>query len=36
MHTYYVMMGWERETGIPTVEKLHELGVGWAAEYLPG
>jgi aldehyde:ferredoxin oxidoreductase len=35
VHTYYVMMGWERETGIPTVGKLQELGVGWAAEHLP-
>jgi aldehyde:ferredoxin oxidoreductase len=35
MRTYYVMMGWDRETGVPYVEKLHELGVGWAAEYLP-
>ncbi|MBC7236367.1 MAG: aldehyde ferredoxin oxidoreductase family protein [Chloroflexi bacterium] len=35
IHTYYGMMGWDRETGIPTPEKLHELGVGWAAEYLP-
>jgi len=36
VHTYYGMMGWDRETGIPTVEKLEELGVGWAAEHLPG
>ena len=36
MHTYYGMMGWDRETGVPYPEKLHELGVGWAAEYLPG
>ncbi len=35
MHTYYVMMGWDKETGVPTIEKLHELGIGWAAEYLP-
>ncbi|MFN2286295.1 MAG: aldehyde ferredoxin oxidoreductase family protein [Anaerolineae bacterium] len=35
-HTYYGMMGWDRKTGVPTVEKLHELGVGWAAQYLPG
>jgi aldehyde:ferredoxin oxidoreductase len=35
VHMYYAMMGWDRETGVPTVEKLHELGVGWAAEYLP-
>jgi aldehyde:ferredoxin oxidoreductase len=36
MHTYYGMMGWDRETGVPTVEKLQELGVSWAAEHLPG
>jgi aldehyde:ferredoxin oxidoreductase len=30
------MMGWDRETGVPTVEKLEELGVGWAAAYRPG
>ncbi len=35
MHTYYGMLGWDRETGVPTVEKLQELSVGWAAEYLP-
>jgi aldehyde:ferredoxin oxidoreductase len=35
MHSYYVMMGWDRETGVPHEETLHELGVGWAAEYLP-
>jgi len=35
MQTYYAMMGWDRETGIPTAEKLHELGVGWAVEHLP-
>ncbi|MBN1402453.1 MAG: aldehyde ferredoxin oxidoreductase family protein [Anaerolineae bacterium] len=35
VQTYYGMMGWDKETGVPTVEKLQELGVGWAAEYLP-
>jgi aldehyde:ferredoxin oxidoreductase len=35
LHTYYAMMGWDKETGVPTVEKLEELGVGWAAEHLP-
>jgi aldehyde:ferredoxin oxidoreductase len=35
MQTYYAMMGWDDETGIPTVGKLHELDVGWAKEYLP-
>jgi len=27
-------MGWDKQTGVPTVEKLEELGVGWAAAYL--
>ncbi|MCJ7550700.1 MAG: aldehyde ferredoxin oxidoreductase family protein [Anaerolineae bacterium] len=35
VHTYYGMMGWDKETGAPTVEKLEELGVGWASAYLP-
>ncbi len=35
MRTYYGMMGWDRETGVPTPERLYELGVGWAAEHLP-
>jgi aldehyde:ferredoxin oxidoreductase len=35
VHTHYAMMGWDKETGVPTVEKLYELGIGWAAEYLP-
>ena len=35
VHTYYGMMGWDRETGVPTVGKLQELDIGWAAEYLP-
>jgi len=30
--TYYVMNGWNEETGAPTREKLEELGVGWVAE----
>lgn len=32
--TYYRMMGWDDE-GVPTVERLFELGIGWAAEHLP-
>jgi aldehyde:ferredoxin oxidoreductase len=36
MHTYYGMMGWDRETGVPAVEKLQELDVAWAAGHLPG
>ncbi len=35
MHTYYGMMGWDRQTGVPTADKLYELGVGWVTEYLP-
>ena len=30
IHTYYVMMGWDRETGMPTVEKLQELDIAIA------
>ena len=35
VHTFYAMMGWDVNTGVPTVETLHELGVGWAADHLP-
>jgi aldehyde:ferredoxin oxidoreductase len=35
VHTYYGMMGWDRETGVPIPERLYELGVGWAVEQLP-
>jgi aldehyde:ferredoxin oxidoreductase len=31
VHTYYAMMGWDRQTGLPSEEKLEQLGVGWAA-----
>jgi aldehyde:ferredoxin oxidoreductase len=34
VHTYYGMMGWDPSTGVPTEDRLHELGVGWAAELL--
>jgi aldehyde:ferredoxin oxidoreductase len=30
--TYYMMNGWNEETGAPTREKLEELDVGWVAE----
>jgi aldehyde:ferredoxin oxidoreductase len=34
--TYYTLMGWDPVTGVPTQEKLEELGVGWvAAELVP-
>ena len=29
------MMGWDRETGLPTADTLQDLGVGWVEEYLP-
>jgi aldehyde:ferredoxin oxidoreductase len=34
MQLYYGMAGWD-EQGVPTLGKLNELDVGWAAEYLP-
>lgn len=34
LHSYYALMGWDRETGVPTPETLHALEVGWAAEHL--
>jgi aldehyde:ferredoxin oxidoreductase len=33
--TFYAMMGWDPETGAPTVTKLQELDVEWAAQHLP-
>jgi aldehyde:ferredoxin oxidoreductase len=30
--TYYEMAGWEPSTGVPTVAKLQELGIGWVAD----
>ena len=35
VHTYYGMMGWDWETGVPTVGKLQELDIGWAEAFLP-
>jgi aldehyde:ferredoxin oxidoreductase len=35
MHTYYGMMGWNPETGVPLAGKLQELDVAWAEAYLP-
>lgn len=34
IQTYYGMMGWDEETGIPTRGRLEELGIGWAREQL--
>jgi aldehyde:ferredoxin oxidoreductase len=30
LRLYYEMMGWDRNTGIPSLGKLHELDLGWA------
>ena len=30
--TYYAMVGWDRESGIPNPAKLQELGIEWATE----
>ena len=30
--TYYRMAGWDPESGAPSMVKLEELNVGWAAE----
>ncbi len=35
IHTFYGMMGWDPVTGVPTQEKLDELGIGWAGSHLP-
>ncbi len=32
---FYGMMGWDERTGEPTLAKLRELGIGWAAEEAP-
>ena len=31
---YYEMMGWDRDTGLPTPSTLAELDIEWAAEHL--
>ena len=36
IHTYYAMMGWDQQTGVPLPWKLQELDVAWAVEHLPG
>lgn len=30
LETYYGMMGWDPETGLPTRSKLYEIGLAWA------
>jgi len=32
--TYYRMMGWDEDTGVPTVGKLEELGIPWVTKHL--
>lgn len=34
LKTYYGMMGWDRTTGIPGIDKLYELNIGWAEKHL--
>ena len=31
---YYETMGWDRETGVPTVRALEQLDIGWAADLI--
>ena len=33
-HAYYMLMGWAADSGLPTFEKLQELGIGWVADKL--
>jgi aldehyde:ferredoxin oxidoreductase len=35
LRKYFVMVGWDAETGAPLPEKLEELDIAWASEYLP-
>jgi aldehyde:ferredoxin oxidoreductase len=35
LSVYYGMMGWDPETGVPTLAKLQDLDIEWAAEHLP-
>jgi len=35
IRTFYGMMGWDMETGVPTRGKLAELGISWAADSIP-
>ncbi len=32
VHTFYEMMGWDSESGLPTNDKLQDLGIGWVEE----
>jgi aldehyde:ferredoxin oxidoreductase len=31
----YELLGWERETGVPSKACLERLGIAWAAAHLP-
>ena len=33
--TFYGMMGWDPETGVPTLARLQQLDIEWVAEHLP-
>ncbi|UCC64758.1 MAG: aldehyde ferredoxin oxidoreductase C-terminal domain-containing protein, partial [Anaerolineae bacterium] len=33
--TYYQMVGWDWETGVPAMETLERLDIAWAADHLP-
>jgi aldehyde:ferredoxin oxidoreductase len=32
---FYTMMGWDKETGVPTEETLGELDIEWVAKFIP-
>jgi aldehyde:ferredoxin oxidoreductase len=32
--TFYAMMGWDPESGVPTLAKLQELDIPWVADQL--
>jgi len=34
LHSYYGMMGWDRVSGVPGLDKLDELNIGWAKQHL--
>lgn len=34
VHNYYKYLGWDSQSGVPTSEKLQELGVGWVDEQI--
>ncbi len=34
IHMFYNKMGWDSETGVPTPEKLADLGISWVGDHL--